>query len=241
MARTPAPNSQGSQFFFVLDDEAEAPLESARTYVIFGRVIEGMDVVDAIVDANPPSDLIEDPVRILSASVEQVELPPEPTPEPPTAAELAASNLADLIPDEIAGLTLQGNIFPSDQILGGFAEPELEADLAAIAEANGVDLGEISIATGAGDNGVEFVTVVGGSIPGVAAADARDPMIRLLLGDTETAEVTQETIADRDVTVIRGSEDVGPESVVYVVPSGDVLWMVIGDDDSALEAIAALP
>ncbi len=48
MARTQAPDSQGSQFFIVLDDEAEEALESARTYTIFGEVIEGMDVVDAI-------------------------------------------------------------------------------------------------------------------------------------------------------------------------------------------------
>jgi cyclophilin family peptidyl-prolyl cis-trans isomerase len=49
MARTSAPNSQGSQFFIVLtDDPAGAILESYRTYAIFGEVTEGMDVVDAI-------------------------------------------------------------------------------------------------------------------------------------------------------------------------------------------------
>ncbi len=48
MARTQAPDSQGSQFFIVLDDEAQEALESFRTYTIFGQVIEGMDVVDAI-------------------------------------------------------------------------------------------------------------------------------------------------------------------------------------------------
>ena len=48
MARSSQPNSQGSQFFIVLDDMAEGPLESFRTYVIFGEVTAGMDVVDAI-------------------------------------------------------------------------------------------------------------------------------------------------------------------------------------------------
>ncbi len=48
MARSSQPNSQGSQFFIVLDDMAEEPLESFRTYVIFGEVTAGMDVVDAI-------------------------------------------------------------------------------------------------------------------------------------------------------------------------------------------------
>lgn len=48
MARTSEPNSQGSQFFIVLDEAARAPLESYNTYAIIGTVTEGMDVVDAI-------------------------------------------------------------------------------------------------------------------------------------------------------------------------------------------------
>jgi cyclophilin family peptidyl-prolyl cis-trans isomerase len=60
MARTPAPNSQGSQFFIVLDDSAaDMGLAQANTYAIFGQVLEGMDVVDAIAaaaDAELPSD-----------------------------------------------------------------------------------------------------------------------------------------------------------------------------------------
>jgi len=70
MARSAAPDSQGSQFFIVLDDGAQPPLESARTYAILGRVTAGMDVVDAI--ANVERDA-EDrpvvPVTIVSTTV----------------------------------------------------------------------------------------------------------------------------------------------------------------------------
>jgi peptidyl-prolyl cis-trans isomerase B (cyclophilin B) len=48
MARTQAPNSQGSQFFIVLDDSAAQALDAYRTYVIFGNVVSGMDVADGI-------------------------------------------------------------------------------------------------------------------------------------------------------------------------------------------------
>ena len=48
MARTSAPDSQGSQFFIVLDDAARQSLERVNTYAIFGTVTSGMDVVDAI-------------------------------------------------------------------------------------------------------------------------------------------------------------------------------------------------
>jgi cyclophilin family peptidyl-prolyl cis-trans isomerase len=51
MARTGAPNSVGSQFFIVLDDEARTALESANTYQIIGKVANGYETVDAIAAA----------------------------------------------------------------------------------------------------------------------------------------------------------------------------------------------
>ena len=68
MARTPAPNSVGSQFFIVLDDSARAALESANTYQIIGSVTQGMETADAIAaaaDAQLPSD----PVVMTDVSV----------------------------------------------------------------------------------------------------------------------------------------------------------------------------
>jgi peptidyl-prolyl cis-trans isomerase B (cyclophilin B) len=51
MARTQQPNSQGSQFFIVLDDSAAQSLAAANTYALFGHVTTGMDAVDAIAAA----------------------------------------------------------------------------------------------------------------------------------------------------------------------------------------------
>jgi cyclophilin family peptidyl-prolyl cis-trans isomerase len=48
MARTLDPNSVGSQFFIILDDQAEDALASYNTYQIIGEVTDGMDVVDTI-------------------------------------------------------------------------------------------------------------------------------------------------------------------------------------------------
>jgi cyclophilin family peptidyl-prolyl cis-trans isomerase len=73
MARTQEPNSQGSQFFIVLDEAARAPLESYNTYAIIGTVTEGMDVVDAIAAMpNSGSDTGNqalEPVAITGATV----------------------------------------------------------------------------------------------------------------------------------------------------------------------------
>ena len=62
MARNSQPNSQGSQFFIVLSDDAKTSLASANTYAIFGTVVGGMDVADTIAtdaDAENPTNPIE--------------------------------------------------------------------------------------------------------------------------------------------------------------------------------------
>jgi len=72
MARTPAPNSQGSQFFIVLDDGARGALEQANTYAILGAVVSGMDVVDTIAampNSGSPANAALEPVAITKATV----------------------------------------------------------------------------------------------------------------------------------------------------------------------------
>ena len=72
MARTPEPDTQGSQFFVVLDDAAQPALESARTYAIFGEVVSGMDVVDAIAampNSGEPNNTALDPVSMDKVTV----------------------------------------------------------------------------------------------------------------------------------------------------------------------------
>ena len=69
MARTPAPNSVGSQFFIVLDDQARPALEDANTYQIIGTVTTGMETVDAIASASGGQELPGDPVVMTKVTV----------------------------------------------------------------------------------------------------------------------------------------------------------------------------
>ena len=68
MARTPAPNSVGSQFFIVLDDGAREALASANTYQIIGSVTGGMETVDKIAAA-ADAELPSNPVVMTDVSV----------------------------------------------------------------------------------------------------------------------------------------------------------------------------
>jgi cyclophilin family peptidyl-prolyl cis-trans isomerase len=68
MARTSAPNSVGSQFFIVLDDDARGSLESANTYQIIGSVSAGMETADAIAAA-ADAEIPTEPVVMTDVSV----------------------------------------------------------------------------------------------------------------------------------------------------------------------------
>jgi len=68
MARTQQPNSVGSQFFIVLDDEARTSLEAANTYQIIGAVATGMETADAIAEA-ADAEIPTDPVVMTDVSV----------------------------------------------------------------------------------------------------------------------------------------------------------------------------
>jgi peptidylprolyl isomerase len=71
MARTPAPNSQGSQFFICLAD-LSGGLDKAGGYVIFGTVTSGMDVVDKIAagpNSGSPNNQALEPVKMTSVEI----------------------------------------------------------------------------------------------------------------------------------------------------------------------------
>jgi peptidylprolyl isomerase len=81
MARAQTENSANSQFYIVL----QPVLKLDRSYTVWGRVIAGMQYVDAIEKGEPPAN----PSRIVKASIEADKVPPPAgvvaaTPIPPT-------------------------------------------------------------------------------------------------------------------------------------------------------------
>lgn len=70
MARTPLPNGAGAQFFFTTGPGASA-LDRSGTYVVFGNVTEGLDVLEAImathVDGPTAGEGAPDPVPVINA------------------------------------------------------------------------------------------------------------------------------------------------------------------------------
>lgn len=79
MARSQSDDSANSQFYIVL----QPVLKLDRTYTIWGRVVSGMQFVDAIEKGEPPAN----PTKIVKASIEADKVPPPAPSSPiPTAA-----------------------------------------------------------------------------------------------------------------------------------------------------------
>jgi cyclophilin family peptidyl-prolyl cis-trans isomerase len=74
MARTSDPHSAGAQFFINVVDNGfldfKAPTQQGWGYCVFGKVIEGMDVVDAIRNVpTAPGDVPKETITITSVTV----------------------------------------------------------------------------------------------------------------------------------------------------------------------------
>ncbi len=82
MARAQALNSGNSQFFIVF----QPVLKLDHTYTVWGRVVDGMDYVDAIARGEPP----EHPSKIIQASIGSDHVPP-PAPSTPIPAAAAGA------------------------------------------------------------------------------------------------------------------------------------------------------
>jgi cyclophilin family peptidyl-prolyl cis-trans isomerase len=100
LARMQPPHSGDSQFYINLADNLGLdPLPSRWGYTVFGRVVEGMDVVDSIshVATGPvgpfPSDVPLKPILLQKVTIEGEATPPAPAagtppaPPPPPPAE----------------------------------------------------------------------------------------------------------------------------------------------------------
>ncbi len=239
MARTPAPDSQGSQFFIVLDDEARASLDAARTYAIFGRVVEGMDVADAIAagpSSGPPDDRALEPVTIESTSIEQVVLPPEPTPP----ASETDDELARIVAVTVAGRVLEAYTITGDGLRRVYgADDPITTGLQAIAEGVGATLQDASIVVAGVDlpNG-QPLDISGLRVRGADGTALVAPFASLITGG-EDLMVTPTTHAGRDVLELTGAgQDV---AITGYVNEDHVLLIRTADGAARDEVLAQLP
>jgi cyclophilin family peptidyl-prolyl cis-trans isomerase len=242
MARTSQPDSEGSQFFIVLDDAAESTLDQARTYAIFGRVVEGMEVVDAIAatpNSGEPDNRALDPIAITGTSVEQVTLPPEPTPTPEPSF-VGDPELMALFPTQLAGQPVEIVSRTGTELVGQFGEddPGLAA-LGSVLDAKGKTFGDFTLAS---------TSVESDGGPGaITAVRIRELELGPLLGELApllTGYVNLETspaeIAGKQVSVLTDGPDNG-QARAYGYVSGDVLWVVFAEGPLLEEIVAALP
>lgn len=236
MARSQAPNSQGSQFFIVLEDDARAALEAARTYAIFGRVVEGMDVVDQIAAGPASGDQALEPVAVESTTIEDVILPAEPSPPPPTIDEDLAGTVRltvggqALTPQTITGTAMESQFGSEDSIVVGLRQ---------LAEGQGRTMDDVSVVVA----GLELADgslfdITGLRLRGADAASLVVPFTALITGDTSIT-ATPSTLGGKEVLVVSGSDQ--PVPITGYV-NGEFLLLIRTSDAAARdEVLAQLP
>jgi peptidyl-prolyl cis-trans isomerase B (cyclophilin B) len=239
MARTQAPDSQGSQFFIVLDDGAESALSAYNTYAIFGEVVEGMDVVDAIAampNSGEPDNRATEPVHILKATVEQVTMPTQPVSGDPDLEAMFPATINDepLQVTSNNGAELRAQIPEGDE----FGQ-QIEAVLATL----GATFDDLSIGGGSVGTQDDGLSITALRVKGAQAQAIADSLMPLLLGFSDIQTHT-DTYGGKDVTVLTDGPDtpyVATTDRFFVVPSGDVVWILQGTDPWLGDAVSQLP
>ena len=64
------PNSEGSQFFIVLDDSVAQRLPKSGGYAIFGKVVSGMDLGDQIAAGPATNEMAQNPVVMSQVTIQ---------------------------------------------------------------------------------------------------------------------------------------------------------------------------
>jgi cyclophilin family peptidyl-prolyl cis-trans isomerase len=242
MARTPEPDSQGSQFFIVLDDEAQAALESARTYTIFGTVLDGMDVVDAIAAGETRGggdDTAVDPVLIESITTEPVELPSASVLAMPEGSSDGAS-LEARFPTAACGRPFAPSFVSGADIVAGAAEDDPITGLGPLAESVGATLADLRVASAGSGQGATLVGLLAATIPGVPAEQVEAELTRLLLRTDGDAPISDEVVAGRTVRLVSRSGLTG-DIPITVLASSETVWYVVAGGDIRDSIVAALP
>jgi cyclophilin family peptidyl-prolyl cis-trans isomerase len=243
MARTPEPDSQGSQFFIVLDDEAEGALQSARTYAIFGRVVEGMDVVDAIAampNSGEPDNRALEPVAITGAAIEQVQLPPDEPPSP--AGPVGDPKLEARFPTSLGGQPLPVESYTGPEVaqLAGPDSPTVIQLRDALVDL-GLTLDDLSVAfagvTGADGGSLASITAL--RVAGIDESTLLGTIAPIALGLADMRQQAAE-LAGKPVVIITDGPDDGVNRG-YGYLHDDTLWLVFAQEPLLSEAIGALP
>ena len=144
------------------------------------------------------------------------------------------------MPAELAGLALVSSTFEAAEVLEGVESGALLLELADLAREYETELDRLAIAGGGAVGEASFISVIGARLPGVPAEALQASFVSLVLGPTDPALTAADTVAGQDVTVVRANAEAGPEDTAYLLPMGEVVWLVIGDAGSLEAAIGAL-
>jgi len=187
-------------------------------------------VLSAIVVLVPSVALGQDESPAASEAV------PAATDEVAVASGEATERLLASLPQQLAGVPIDPanvSVLSGEEIAQG--SETLQQQYLAVEEATGVAIADMALLNSYVQTPEDDLVFLGALlVPGADAALARDVVVALAsedgAGTTEEAE-----LAGLEVTLF--IEDGLAGATTYMYPAGDILWLVLGPEDAAAEAL----
>lgn len=205
--------------------------------------------------AESPASPTQAAVPTEAPAATEIPVPTEaatPTPDAPLPTEASAPGtiapdqpLEDLFPDEIGGRTLDVRSATGEAILTLLGEEEPD-ELNDFLSDMGATIDQMSVAMaisfGPGATADEFtgITLFAYRVRGVAASDVLTRLVELVREDAEEAELGSATIGGKTVTTV-AEPDADEDSILYMYPIGEVVFMAGGTPSLVEEAFTKLP
>jgi hypothetical protein len=160
----------------------------------------------------------------------------EATEEAPPSLEEGAGELADVLPDEVGGISIQYQSSSGEAVLGSEG---MTSEAREVFDRLGAEPSDLSSAFGFGVDQAagNVITIVAFRVAGADEGQLRDEFRASL--EQEGNVATEETLGGKDVLAF-GTE--GTDTPGYVYVSGDTIFIVAGQPSTlAEEALTDLP
>ena len=182
----------------------------------------------------------------LTLAVAAPALAQDESPEPDAAVVAADGDLASQLPAEVRGLPLEPQTFSGSAILenADMSDPEQAQDVAdfqALLDGLGVGLDDVTLVSASAFDEQGGVLAFGMQVAGSDADSFVEPWALLYSsGEYEDPQLEETELGGTPVSSITdAASDYAPPSYAYA--SGDVVWLLLGDEADIIAVLEALP
>jgi hypothetical protein len=185
-------------------------------------------------------------IAILAVAVGAPAVAQDESPAPDASTVTSEGDLASLLPVEVRGLPMEPATFAGSAIIetADMDDPGQAQDVAdfrALLDGLGADLDQVTLVSASAFDDQGGVIAFGMQVAGVEASSFSEPWARLYMGG-EYEEPQFETVELGGKPVLSVTDAASSfKPPAYAYASGDVVWLLLGDEADIIAVLEALP